>query len=315
MKKQIYSFAKIADNNARELVYRSIKEGKSRFGMWDQEESLKDKWYGKNAFLLNINANDWIVHVNMPSYGKCVAIETTGTYNFDDGIVCSWGVDFNNYIPVNPNSIIEFDRNDINILPSVNLAPRRRAQRILQVEDFFKSLDNLKNEKYTDVSIQDRAVTHLREDINDVLPTITASIHKMNKSKEFERFLHRIFDKMPNTISIQNVFGWKTDNGADLIVEFENPIIGINITTKLIVQAKSYEGAHFDKNAIDQIVTGMEEYGADAGLLITTATETEALEDYVREMSEKTQKTIDVIAGIDVAKFVLRYAPELLLGN
>jgi hypothetical protein len=32
-------------------------------------------------------------------------------------------------------------------------------------------------------------------------------------------------------------------------------------------------------------------------------------------MSEKTQKTIDVIAGIDVAKFVLRYAPELLLGN
>ena len=137
----------------------------------------------------------------------------------------------------------------------------------------------------------------------------------MNRSKEFENFLHRIFSNMPNTVSFQNGSGWKTDNGADLIVEFVNPIIGINVTTKLIVQAKSYSNQHFDTNAIDQIVEGISKYNADAGLLITTAIETEVLEEYIRRKSEEIGKTIDVIAGNEVTKFVLRYAPELLIGN
>jgi restriction endonuclease Mrr len=120
---------------------------------------------------------------------------------------------------------------------------------------------------------------------------------------------------MPNTISVKNGFGWGTDHGADLIVEFENPVIGINISTKLIVQAKSYTGKHFDTNAIDQIVEGIKRYDADAGLLITTAEETEELEEYVRAKSEEIQKTIDIIAGADVARFVIRYAPEFLIGS
>lgn len=49
--------------------------------------------------------------------------------------------------------------------------------------------------------------------------------------------------------------------------------------------------------------------------MITTASMTEALEDYVRQESEKSEKVIDVIAGNDVARFVIRYAPEMLLGS
>jgi restriction endonuclease Mrr len=136
----------------------------------------------------------------------------------------------------------------------------------------------------------------------------------MNKSKTLETFLDKIFSEMPNTVSYKNGFGWGTDHGADLLVEFENPVIGINVTTKLAVQAKSYSGEHFDTHAIDQIVQGIKQYDADAGLLITTATSTEHLESYVLEQSEALGKTIDVMAGNDVARFVLRYAPELLIG-
>lgn len=315
MTTQVFAFAKIDDQEARLKVYEEIKNGKSRFGMWDQSNSLRETRFGKNSFLLRIKEGDWIVHVNMPQYGKCVAVKSIGEYGFDEGVNCSWGRDFNNFIPVDPQTIVEFNRNNPNVLPTVNLAPRKRAQRILEVSDFLTSLENLKDGKFDSTSKEDKSITHLQDKIAKLLPQITSHIQEMNRSKEFERFLHRIFSRMPDTLSIQNGFGWGTDNGADLIVEFKNPIIGLNVTTKLVVQAKSYSGQHFDTKAIDQIVKGIEEYDADAGLLITTANETEVLEEYLRKKTEEIGKTIDVMAGNEVAKFVLRYAPEFLIGK
>jgi len=315
MKTQVFAFAKIEDKDARQKVYQEIKNGKSRFGMWSQKESLKEERYNKNAILLRIKKGDWIVHVNMPKYGKCVAAQTIGEYDFDAGVECKWGYDFKNFIPIDKETIIEFDRNDPNILSSVNLAPRRRAQRILQVSDFIESIDNLKKGVYSDIAKRDRAVTHLQQKVSKILPDITAQIQRMNKSKEFERFLMRIFENLPNTVSIQNGFGWRSDHGADLIVEFQNPIASINLTTKIIVQAKSYVGNHIETSGVDQIVAGINQYNADGGLLISTAKATEELENYIVNKSEENDKTIDLIAGDDVAKFVLRYAPELLIGT
>jgi len=315
MPPQVYAFAKIDDEDARAKVYEEIRRGKSRFGMWDQAVSLREQHHGRNGFLLRIRKGDWIVHVNCPRYGQCVAVQATGEYQFDEGIECGWGRDFHNCIPVDPGSIVEFERTGRNVVPSVNLSPLRRGQRVLQVEDFLRSLENIRTNAYGQDSEHSRGVLHLRERMQDeVLPRITQLIHEMNRSKEFERFLHGIFDAMPNVESIQNGFGWRPDHGADLIVTFQNPIIGVNLSTKLVVQAKSYEGEHYDTKAVDQVLEGIEKYGADGGLLITTAGKTEALEDYVRRATEKSGKVIDVIAGDDVARFVIRYAPEVLVG-
>ncbi len=106
--------------------------------MWDQTGSLRDTYYGGNDFLLRIQKGDWVVHVNSPDYGKCVAVKVAGEYSFDDGIVVDGERDFNNFIPVNPETIVEFDRSDPKCAPSVNLAPRRRGQRVLEVKDFLK---------------------------------------------------------------------------------------------------------------------------------------------------------------------------------
>jgi len=315
MPPQVYAFAKIDNETARTKVYEEIKRGKSRFGMWDQQVSLREQYHGRNGFLLRIREGDWIVHVNSPWYGHCVAVQSVGEYQFDEGIECHWGRDFRNYIPVDPDSVVEFECTDRNVAPSVNLAPMRRAQRVLQVDDFLRSLDNIRANTYGEESESSRAVLHLQERVREeLLPRITQLIHQMNRSKEFERFLHGIFEAMPNVESIQNGFGWRTDHGADLIVSFQNPLVGVSLTSKLVVQAKSYEGDHYDTNAIDQILQGMDKYGADGGLLITTASKTEALEDYVRQASDKCGKAIDVISGNDVARFVIRYAPEILVG-
>ena len=312
MKPQVFAFAKINNEVARKKVYDCIKLGKSRFGMWDQKVSLKENYHGGNRFLLQVKPGDWIVHVNSPQYGHCVAAQATGTYGFDEGILCPWGIDFRNYIPVAPETIVEFKRNDRNVAPSVNLSPMRRGQRVLQVEDFLRSLENLKNHTVVDY-IELRSVTHLRERFNEeLLPRVTKYIHNLNRGKDFERFLHQIFEKMPNVLSIQNGFGWRSDHGADLIVEFQNPIVGITLSSKLIVQAKSYCGDHADLFAIDQIVEGIFKYKGHGGLLVTTGKRTEQLENYAINKSREISMPIDIIAGSEVASFVMRYGLDLL---
>lgn len=320
MSTQVFAYAKVVEDAARQAVYDEISRGRSRFGIWDQTGSLRDEWYGPNMALLQIKSGDWVVHVNSPHYGHCVAARAVGEYDFDEGIEVDWetamgSCDFNNFIPVDPDSIVEFDRNDPNVLTSVNLAPRRRIQRVLAVDDFLESLENVRTNAISEQSEGLKGLAHVRNKMDrDILPQITHLIHDMNRGKEFERFLHRIFDDMPNVLSIMNGFGWGTDHGADLIVEFENPIIGVSLTSKLIVQAKSYEGDHYDLNAVDQIVEGIKEYDADGGLLITTAESTEQLEDKVRQASEDCGKVIDLLAGADVARFVLTHAPQLVAG-
>lgn len=310
---KVFAFAQVPDRDERHEVYNEIKKGFSRFGTWDQKKSLTEEPFPKHNSLLQIKPGDWIVHVNSPEWGQCTVAKVISEYAYDEGIDCSWGKDFNNYFEVDVDSIIKFDRNNPNILPSVNLKPRRRLQRVHQTEDFFQSIENYKAGKYSEVQSSERSVTHLKEKVSGILSDITRKIHEMNKGKEFENFLHQVFNKIPNTVSVQNGFGWKTDHGADLIVEFDNPIIGVNVSTKLIVQAKSYEGQHFDKKAVDQIVEGIKKYDGDAGLLITTAGETEEIEKYITEKAEEIDKTIDIIAGENVARFVLRYAPDLVL--
>ena len=320
MSTQVFAYAKVVDETARQEVYQEIKRGKSRFGIWDQSASLREEWYGPNMALLRIQKGDWVVHVNSPHYGHCVAAQATGEYDFDDGIEVAWETamgkrDFNNYIPIDPASVVEFDRNDPNIMPSVNLSPRRRIQRVLAVDDFLESLENKKAEKITEYAEGLRGLAHIRSKMDrEILPQITRLIHDMNRSKEFEKFLDLIFNSMANVLSIKNGFGWRSDQGADLIVEFENPIIGVSLTSKLVVQAKSYEGHHFDMKAVDQIVEGIQAFDADGGLLITTAESTEELEDKIRSTSEDTGKVIDVLAGAEVARFVLSHAPHLIAG-
>lgn len=313
---QVFAFAKVTDQAARQKVYDEIKRGKSRFGMWDQEHSLTDKYYGPNDFLLRIKPGDWIVHVNSPQYGRCLAVQTAGTYEFDKGLRCSWGDDFCNYIPNDPSTIVEFDRNDNRIVPSVNLRPMRRGQRVLEVDDFLNSIASLKSAKNDSSNSELRGVLHLREKMNsDILPRVTKYIHTLNRSKEFENFLFEVFNSLPNVETIKNGFGWGTDHGADLIVDFLNPVVGVSLKSRLVVQAKSYSGKHHELDAIDQVVQGMKEYNAGAGLLITTGELTEELEDYARIKTDEVGKPIDIIAGSEVARFVLQCAPNILISG
>ena len=165
----VWAFNKVVDEKARESVYQSIKNGKSRFG-WSQRDEhnlkLKDNltdWHSRQLFLLQIRKGDWIVHINTPYWGRCVAVQVVSEYDFDEGLDVEWGKDFRHFFEVDVDTIVEFKRRDPNVLPTVNLNPRQRYHRIYAVDDFLESLDNLKHNRVKLHDSESREVYHLKE--------------------------------------------------------------------------------------------------------------------------------------------------------
>ncbi len=315
----IWAFNKVDDNQTRKLIYESIKSGKSRFG-WSGDDrnnlKLKNNWtedHSKQLFLLQIKKGDWIVHINTPEWGRCVAAQVLSEYDFDDGIQCHWGRDFRHYFNIDINTIIEFNRRDPNILPSVNLNPRQRYHRIYAADDFLKSIENLKCNIVKLNNGESKEEYHLKNKTDKYLSEISALIHQMNKSKNLERFLARVFRKVPGVIDVnENGFGWGTDYGADLIVTIGASLSNLEFENKIIVQVKSFEGDHYSLDAVEQVKRGIEKYNGTAGMIITTAEKTEILENRILEVSEQIARPIDLLSSSDLAKFVIKYTPELI---
>ncbi|MFW5857129.1 MAG: restriction endonuclease, partial [Planctomycetota bacterium] len=209
--------------------------------------------------------------------------------------------------------LLEFDRRDPNVLPPVNLRPRQRYHRIYAVDDFVKSIENLKSNKITLADGQSSGEFHLIEKTERFLAEISALIQEMNRSKNLERFLAKVFRRLPGVINVlENGFGWGTDFGADLIVTTKTSIEMLDFENTVVVQVKSYTDSIYDLNAVDQIKTAIEEFSAAAGMIVTTAEKTEELEQKIVEVSGFLGVPIDLLAGDDLARFVLRNAPEML---
>ncbi len=302
----------------RKSVYQSIQQGFSRFGWsYSDECNLRTHFWSKeNApqrFLLRIKPGDWVVHVNIPHQGKCTVAQVTSEYTYDEGLKLSQGVDFRHAIGVDPASILEFDRNSPNVLPSVNLKFRGRFQRARQPADFLKSVENLKAKAINLKQGESRQKHHLKTKTNEYLPKIAGLIQEMNKGKDLERFMAEVFRRVAGVVDVvENGFGWKTDHGADLIVTMCTSLGHLQIENKIIVQIKSFTGEHVDTAAVEHVKTGIKMFSGSAGMVITTAKKTKSLEDKIQAVSEEIELPIDVLDAEDVARFVIKHAPDLL---
>ena len=310
----IWAFNKAGNPESVGLVYQSVKGGKSRFG-WSSEDQhnlkLEGNWtpqHPKQLFLLDIKRGDWIVHINTPSKGVCVAAKVLSGYDFDQGLKHKDGrVEFRHCIEVAPDSVIEFDRRSPAVLGSVNLRPRQRYHRVKAVEDFLQSIDNLKS------GFTGSKDDHLRVKADKLLPEISELIHKMHPRKELEHFLAEVFRRVPGVVGVvKNGFGWRTDHGADLIVTMGTPLGSLELEHRVIVQAKSYGETHHDLQAVGQVKEGIEHFDGAAGMIMTTAKKSEALEAAVSKASEETGVPIDLLDAEDLARFVIKHAPELV---
>lgn len=312
------------------FVYQSIKEHNiSRFGWsWFDDANLLElthkNWKdltkdeievkSKSNFLLNIKEGDWIVHINVPSYGRCVAGKVAKTYFFDND---STVVDFRHCLGLEEESIVEFNRNDNEVHPLISrkLKLRGRYWKIYAENEFFESIEKIKSENKLDKLSDTKGVFYLKNEIEPIFEEITNKIQKTHPEKKLEYLICDIFKKIPNvTEAYVNGSGWGTDFGADVIVKYNSGLGILNLQHEetLVIQVKSYTGHHNDINSVNQIKTAINRFKADCGLLITTAKSTEKLEQKIEELSNEIKKPVELIAGGDVAKFLLKFQHGLL---
>lgn len=329
-------------------VYESLLEGYSRFG-WsfkdeqnlrelkkkkfkDMGDSEKEAW--KSAkFLLEAQKEDWVVHVNVPSWGQCVAARVEDEYDFDEGLYFDFhefGWDFRHNLKVDPDSILVFNRNAPEVLPAISkrLKLQGRGWKIHAKEAWEQTIENLQTGE-TKLGEDTKGVYYLKKDVDSILDNLSAKVHEHHPRKKLEHFFASILPNVPNVEEAQvKGSGWGTDYGADVVATINEGLDIADLLEQktLVVQVKSYEGMINDNEAIDQIKTAIQEYDADYGLIVTTAEPAKEFIDRVDKASkesfneegygkgpeENNQAKISVLAGKDLAKFILKYGSEKL---
>ena len=320
----IWAFLSPDSAEKRRLVYRSIKSGKSRFGWSSDDErnllTLDPSEWGELEYkyshrrLLEIDPGDWIVHINLPEKGKCVAAEVLSKYRFDEGLDCGDHVDFKHCFEVNAKGVVEFDRDDDAVLPSVHLRQRKRIERIYNVDDFLQSIASLRDGVSVNLGPDEgRGEYHLKDKTDEFLPRISEIVREMHHSKNLEGFLAKVFRKIPGVVEVEeNGLKGGPDHGADLIVHVRTPMGHLPLQHTVIVQIKSFEGTMYGPNAVDDVVAGIKQYDGTEGMIMTTAEKHDSVDNAIAEASRKINKPIDVLASDDVARFVIKHAPEMV---
>ena len=325
----IYVFNK-GNDEAVNFVSKSLKnDGISRFGWsyhdnanlrdlenkpWSEMNDREIETWNKSKFLLNIKPGDWVVHINVPSWGLCTAAKVESDYFFGENNEIS---DFRHCLKIDKSSLVEFDRNAEEVHPyiSARLKLQGKYWKIFAEKEFFDSLDNLKNETKISNKGDSVGLHFLKDELNEALESVTYLIHKTHPEKKLEYLICDLFKNIPNvTEATVNGSGWGTDFGADIIVKYTSGLGILNLQHEetLVIQVKSYEGEHWDINSVDQIKTAIEKFQANCGLLITTANSTKALEEAIDNLSKEIEKPVALLAGSDVAKFFLKFQKGML---
>ena len=98
----------------------------------------------------------------------------------------------------------------------------------------------------------------LSNEIQPFLASITERIHHTHPNYDLEALFAEVFRKLPGVVDVRWQRGWQGgagDHGADILVTFEAglPIPGLEQEHTVVVQVKSFEGEHWDTQAVEDI--------------------------------------------------------------
>ncbi len=285
-----------------------LDEHKSRFG-WSNKDHHNlsrtencnknvNENFGDTKFLLQVQEGDWIVHINCPAYGQCLAAKVISKYQWDQE--SSYG-DFRHFFSIDQNSIVKFDRNNPVISPAVKLALPGKQWKIYEKENFEKSINRI-------IQGNQNHIDHLQESVHelthDFLKKTASEINKYYPNTKLEVFIKDLLKKIPG---ISNVMLNKerTQHGADII--FYRDIIG-NYGVRVVAQVKSYKNPMDDITAINQIKEAIDHHGG-IGIIITTATEFS--DKFIKELNNASQdadQNIYLLNGVELARMVFTYS-------
>ncbi|GJE62071.1 restriction endonuclease [Methylobacterium trifolii] len=259
------------------------------------------------AFLLGLVPGDWVIYINVPSYGRCTMAQVTRGYYWKHT-----APDFNHRFGVDPTTVKEFDRNDASVQPALRarLVLQGRWWRIYAQDEFEFLRAALVSGITPRPRTQATSAALLGRQIEPLLIDITRRIQHTHPNYDLEILLEQVFKLMPGVRRVTRQ-GGAGDHGADLIVEYESglPIPSLQSQHTCVVQVKSYTGTHWDLQAVEDIKRAFEHYPiADMGLIISTADfATEAFDAEIQKLRRETGKRVELLIGPDVARMILRF--------
>lgn len=306
-------------------IAADLKDGVARFG-WSYAEPTADlrmlaarieaggaaalndaEAHCWQPYLLDMKPGDWLVYVNVPSYGRCTLAQVSGGYHWRH----PRDRDFNHQLAVDASTVQEFDRNAAYVHPY--LARRLKLQGRTWRIDADSEFDALREalEQGTDERpiTQDDRLQLFRKTARPEFENLARAIHRTHPNYGLEHLLEQVFLAVPHVVRVERR-GGAHDHGADLIVVSEHPVglLGEVRQTTTVVQAKSYEGTLASTRCIDDVARALARYGADAGLVATTAIEiAPEVRAAAEQLAAESGKSVDVLAGADLAAFVVRW--------
>ena len=258
-------------------------------------------------FLLKLKAGDHVVYINVPTYGECTTALVTGPYfwRWDDD-------DFNHRFPIDVASVRTFSRTDSRVEPALEsrLRLQSRQWRVKTEREFQRLLDALAAGGPARQRTAADNASLLRTALDDILVNVTREVHRTHPRVSLEPLMARVFASVPG---VEATAGMGThDKGADVVVEYEllHPLSGQPQARKCVVQVKSYEEAHWDTRAVDDIRRAFKAHpDANEGLIVSTATEGSSNLDAELEKLRKEfpDRPVDLLLGKDLALYLLQH--------
>lgn len=296
-------------------VEKSLFLGEGRFGWSSNIEdnlnttnSLNNS--KKNYFLLDLKENDYVVYINMPTYGECTLARVTGEYYFTNPSESS--KDFNHRFSVDSKSIRKFSRNSSIVTPllSSRLKLQGRYWRIYCEEDFYNLLEYLNSNRSHPENINTNQVLQLFDNkIENEFQAIARKLHEVSPNFFLEKVMTLIFRNTKRYVDIQTKHGLG-DKGADIILTYEDEVFpSLVFQKKCLVQVKSYKGTmNASKNdALENLKNAFNEYNdADYGIIISTADPSEEFITKVNDFNHNSDKQVGLLCGPDLARFIIR---------
>ena len=324
----IYVFKTDNEHNAKwkPKLAKSLSEGVARFGWsWLETSDLKrvkakvdregidalareerEAW--DNRFLLEVQKGDYLIYINLPSYGKCTIARVSGPYEW----AFDWD-DFNHRLAVDPSSLLEFDRNDEIVAPalSARLKLQGRYWRIYAKSEFEALLAALRKGGGGKARTADSSRQRLQSEISPLLEQIVERIHRTHPGKDLEPLVASMLAKIPGVTNVEQMRG-RQDYGADVIFEYEfgPPGLGLQSAGSCAVQVKSYEGKMGYAKAIEDIRAAFKKNpDFTSGLIISTALSmSDQFVGALEALKKESGKPVSTLVGRELATFFLKYA-------
>ena len=271
------------------------------------------------------------LHKHVPEYGEAVAARLSSRYFYQDILPNNRG---DGRYCFHVDRLFTFDIKDERLHRFFwsKLKVQGGMTQVHAEKEFYESLivlgykpDDIDNKKLRALNISVAKVlampNHFKREVKElfakygvtakavsnenVLKKLREIIQRNQPGKDLEIFLAKVFRKIPGVIEVkENGRGWKSDHGADLIVEYDNGECAV-------IQIKSYIDSVEYTNAVSQLEMAINFYHADKGILITTGETTGQLEVPMHRLKLKMRNQnveVKLIAGNEVSKFVLQYA-------